>query len=763
MELSYKGRREDQRLTTGNGRYTADWNRPGQLHAVFLRSDRAHATITATDISAALASPGIVAILTSADMVAAGYTRGKAMVPYKGRGEPLLSPVSPALAHGRVRYVGEPVALIVAETAHQAQDAAELITVDYNQLEAVAEGRAALAPGAPQLHDNIPGNLCFDFDFGDPAAVEAAFAQAAHVVQLDMESPRVVGNPMEPKATLAAWDGDVLEMWSASQGMTSLRDALAGLTGLPPDKIRLYAQDVGGAFGIRGGAYPEHAALALAAKQVGRPVKWVASRSETFLSDYHGRAVQMTAQLALDAAGKFLAIRHDWVCDIGAHPSAAGPGTNTLNASLMAAGAYRIPAVYGRIRLAVTNTVPITAYRGAGRPDMAYAVERIVEEAARQSGIDRIALRRQNFIASSDFPYKIVTAPMPSAYDSADFAALLDKALDLADWTGFDARREETARRGKLRGIGCAVFIEPAGGVSPSDEAAITFEPDGTLLLHEVAISSGQGHETILPELAARALQIDPALITLRAGRADSPALKGGGAFGSRSMMSQGSVSVECAGVVIRKGLSLASETLEASEADITYTDGAYRIAGTDRSIELTALARLHPGALDSRAELPSPRAFPSGAHVAEVEVDPDTGMTELVRYTSIDDCGAVINRTMLEGQIWGGLLQGLGQVFGEICVYGEDGQMLSGSFMDYAMPHADLVHRVTIDLMLMPSPNNQLGVKGVGEAGTVGSLPTTMNAILDALNPAGVKRLDMPASAQRVWQALQGSALSPA
>ncbi len=763
MDFAYKGRREDQRLTTGDGRYTADWNRPGQLYAVFVRSDRAHASITGIEAGAALAAPGVLAVLTAPDMLQAGYTRGKAMVPYKGRGEPLLSPVSPALAHGRVRYVGEPVALVVAETAHQAQDAAELLAIDYEQLPAVADPHAALAPGAPQLHDSIPGNLCFDFDFGDQAAVEAAFARAAHVVRLDMESPRVVGNPMEPKAALASWDGDVLELWTASQGMTSLRDALAGLTGLPPAKIRLYAQDVGGAFGIRGGAYPEHAALALAAKRVGRPVKWVASRSETFLSDYHGRAVQMTAHLAMDADGTFLAIRHDWVCDIGAHPSAAGPGTNTLNASLMAAGAYRIPAVYGRTRLAVTNTVPITAYRGAGRPDMAYAVERVVDEAARQTGLDRLALRRRNFIPRGDFPYQIVTAPMPSAYDSADFTALLDKALDEADWAGFQARRAEAVGRGKLRGIGCAVFIEPAGGVSQTDEAAITFEPDGTLLLHEVAISSGQGHETVLPEITAQVLQIDPALITLRAGRADSPALKGGGAFGSRSMMAQGSVSAEVAGVVIRKGLSLASDALEAAEADITYADGAYRITGTDRIVGLVDLARQHPGALDSKAELPSPRAFPSGAHVAEVEVDPDTGMTELVRYVSIDDCGAVVNRTLLEGQIWGGLLQGLGQVFGEICLYDADGQMLSGSFMDYAMPHADLARRVTIDLMLIPSPSNQLGVKGVGEAGTVGSLPTTMNAILDALSPAGVAHLDMPASAQRVWQALQRGAAAPA
>ncbi len=754
----YTGRREDQRLLTGAGRYSADWDQPGLVHAVFLRSDRAHARITSLDTDAARAAPGVLAVLTGEDMASAGYTRGTAHVPYKGKGEAVRSPNSPALAQGRVRYVGEAVAIVVAETSHAAQDAAELIAIDYDPLPAVADGRAALEPGAPQLHDSIPGNLCFDFDYGDAVAANDAFATAPHIVKLAMESGRVVGNPMEPKAALANWDGDSLQLWSPSQGMTGMRDGLAAITGLPASQIRVHAQDVGGAFGIRGAAYPEYAALALAAKRVGRPVKWVASRSETFLSDYHGRAVWMSAELALDAEGKFLAIRHDWVCDIGAHPSNAGPSTNTLNASLMACGAYRIPAVYGRNRLAVTNTVPITAYRGAGRPDMAYMVERLVDEAAAQTGIDRIALRRKNLIPRDAFPYPIVTAPMPASYDSADFAALLDAALAEAKWDEFPARRAEAAARGKLRGIGCALFIEPAGGVAPSDEAAITYDPAQGFLLHEVAVASGQGHETVLPEIVGRALQIDPARITLRQGRQDGPALKGAGAFGSRSMMSQGSAGAAAAKKVLEKGLALASDALEAAEADITYADGQFRIAGTDRSIGLEDLARSNPGGLDSTVELPAPRAFPSGAHVAEIEVDPETGMTELARYVSIDDCGAVMNKTLLEGQIWGGLLQGLGQVFGELCVYGEDGQIVTGSFMDYPMPHADLVRRVTIETVLVPSPSNGLGVKGVGEAGTVGSLPTTMNAVMDALRSRGVAHMDMPVSAQRVWQALQGA-----
>jgi aerobic carbon-monoxide dehydrogenase large subunit len=755
MEPTYTGRREDRRLVTGAGMYAADWDRPHQLHAAFLRADRAHARIVSIDVTAAQAASGVRAILTGADMQSAGYSRGLPLMPL-GRGEALKAIAAPALALGCVRYVGEPVAIVVADSPHAAQDACELIRIDYASLPSVVGGPAALAHGAPLLHAEIPGNLCYETDYGDSVATHAAFAAARHVVRLEQVSGRVVGNPMEPQAAMAAWDGDILELWSPSQGMTSMRDSLAALVGLPPDRLRVHARDVGGAFGIRGGAYPEYAALALAARQIGRPVKWIASRSETFLSDYHARAVSMVAELALDADGRFLAIRHDWICDIGAYPSAAGPFTNTFNAALMATGAYRIPAVYGRTRLAVTNSVPITAYRGAGRPDMAYAVERLVDEAAAQTGIDRIALRRRNLIPRDRFPYAIATAPFPSAYDSADFDALLDVALAESKWDTFPARRAEAARRGRLRGIGCALFIEPAGGVAPSDDVALTFEPNGSILLHEVAIASGQGHETVLPEIVGRALGIDPLRITLLAGRHDGPAQNGAGAFGSRSMMSQGAGSAAAAAEVLRKGKELASETLEAAPADIRYAAGDFIVDGTDRRVGLAELARLHPGGLDTTVAYPAPKAFPSGAHVAEVEIDPETGTTEIVGYVSIDDCGVVLNQTLLAGQVLGGLVQGLGQVFGELCIYDQDGQIVTASFMDYTMPHADLLPQVTIKTVLVPSPTNTLGVKGVGEAGTVGSLPTAMNAVMDALRTQGVAHLDMPASAQRVWQALQ-------
>jgi carbon-monoxide dehydrogenase large subunit len=678
-------------------------------------------------------------------------------MPVKGRGgAPLISPKRPALALDRVRFVGEPVALVVADTLAQAQDAAELIQVDYEDLPVLATPEAATAPGAPLIHDDAPGNLCFDFEYGDEAATNAAFARAAHTVRLELRSDRVVGNPMEPKAALVAWRDGKLDVWTSTQGMIALRDSLAAQTGLDPAIIRIRAQDVGGGFGIRGPAYPEHAALVLAARQTGRPVKWVAPRSETFLSDYHGRGLIMTGELALDADGRFLALRHEWLCDQGAFPVATGPLINTINPASMCTLCYQVPAVYGRHRLALTNTVPITAYRGAGRPDMAYIVERLVDEAAHQLGRDRLELRRLNAIKPGAFPYKLPTGPTAATYDSGDYAALLDAAAQAADWAGFESRRAEAAAHGKLRGIGCALFVEPAGGVVPKDEVAISFGEDGNIILHNVTHSSGQGHETVFPEIVARVLGLQPGAITLIQGDPEGPALVGGGAFASRSMITHGAASDLAAREVLKKGLDLAADALEASPADIEYAQGEYRVAGTDRVVTLIELASRSQGALDTKTELPAARAFPSGAHVAEVEIDPETGVVALIRYTAVDDCGVVLNPTLLEGQIVGGMLQGIGQVLAEICVYDENGQMLTGSFMDYAMPHSDMLTAVEVLERPVRSPTNPLGVKGAGEAGTTGALPAGMNAVIDALAPKGIRHLDMPASAQRVWRALQ-------
>lgn len=663
-----------------------------------------------------------------------------------------------------MRFVGEPVALVVAETAHQAQDAAELIVIEDQDLAALPSPAAALAAGAVQIHRSVPGNLCFDYEYGDLAATDAAFESAAHVVALDLTSDRVVGNPMEPKSALASWDGEFLDLWTGTQGMTALRDSLVGLTGLAPERVRVRAHDVGGGFGIRGPAYPEHVALAFAARAVGRPVKWVASRSETFLSDYHGRGLEMHAELALDAKGGFLAIRHEWRADQGAYPVATGPLINTLNPAMMCTGCYRIPAVYGRHLLAITNTIPITAYRGAGRPDMAYVVERLVDEAAARLGFDRLDLRRRNAVPPEAFPYRLPTpGPMAAVYDSGSYVALIDRAVAVADWAGFAGRRAESEAAGRLRGIGLGLFVEPSGGVVPKDEIAITFggATADEITIHTVTHSSGQGHETVFPEIVARVLGIAADRVRLSAGDPEGPVLVGGGAFASRSMLSHGAASHLAAVAVIEKGRALAAEALEAAETDLEYAGGAYRIVGTDRALGFLDLVRAHPRGeahpLDTTTGLPSGRAYPSGAHVAEVEIDPATGLVELLNYVAVDDCGTVLNHTLLEGQILGGLMQGLGQVFGEQAQYDADGQFLTGSFMDYAMPRSDLVRRVHIESLVTPSPNNVLGVKGAGEAGTTGALPTAMNAIMDALRPVGVVGLDMPASAHRVWRALAG------
>ena len=755
---SFTGRREDRRLLTGAGRYTSDHDRPGQLHAVFVRSDRAHARIVSCDLEAARAALGVALVLTGEDTREAGFHRTPTLLPFPGRGgAPLIVPPRRALADDKVRYVGEPVLLVLADTVQHAMDAAELAVIDYDDLPVLAAAETALAPGAAEIHAEAPGNLCLDYEYGDESAVRAAFAHAAHVVTLDVTSDRVVGNPMEPKAALVEWDGDTVHLWAGNQGAAALRDSLAGLTGLAPDRIVVHADDVGGGFGIRGPAYAEHIAMVLAARQAGRPVKWVASRSETFLSDYHGRGLTMTGSLALDAEGRFLALRHEWVCDQGAYPVATGPLISTLNPSMMCTGCYRVPAVYGRHRLALTNTVPITAYRGAGRPDMAYIVERLVDAAARQTGLDRIELRRLNALPADAFPYTLpVGGPMAATYDSGDFRALLDAAVAKSDWAGFPARREEAARRGALRGIGCALFVEPAGGVVPKDEVAIIIDRDG-VEIHCATKSSGQGHETVFPEIVGRALGIAPELVTLRAGEPGGPKLLGGGAFASRSMLSQGAASQVAAGTVIRKGRALASDVLEAAEADIDYDGGIFRVSGTDLAIGLFELADRHPTALDTIEGLPASRAYPSGAHVVEVEIDRETGTVGLQNYVAVDDCGVVLNHTLMEGQILGGMFQGLGQVMGEICVYEADtGQILNGSFMDYVMPRAEMLPRFSLHESSVPSPNNPLGVKGVGEAGTTGSLASAMNAVLDAMAAVGVAQFDMPASPDRVWKAIQ-------
>jgi carbon-monoxide dehydrogenase large subunit len=752
----YKGRREDDRLLTGRGRFTADWNFPGQLYGHFLRSDRAHAEIVSLKKESALSMPGVKAILTGEDT--AEFKTPPPIVRYPGKGGAAIKvPHRDVIARKRVRYVGQEVALVVADSPAAAQDAAEAIEVEYRDLPAVVDARAALEPGAPQLHDDLPGNLSFDYVYGDEQATEAAFARAAHVTRLELDSTRVSGTPMEPKACVVVYDApsESYDIHTSTQGLALMLPDFSAITGVPGEKIRIHAHDVGGGFGVRSQAYPEYCALMLAARRVGRPVKWVGSRFETIVSDHHGRAAHLQGELALDAEGRFLGLRVRWVVNAGAYLSQPGPLINTLNPSTHAINVYRIPALYGRHLLAVTNTTSSTAYRGAGRPNVAYLVERLVDEAARELNMDRTEIRRINFIPREAFPYK---TPQGSTYDSGDPAGEFEEALEKADWAGFESRLKDSLSRGKLRGIGCAVFCEPSGaGALPKEEAMIRFGASGDASLYVMAGPSGQGHETVLPEIVADILGIEPESIVLKASDPKGPALAGAGTIGSRSMMAHGGALAATAKDVIRKATDFAARELEVAPGDLEFAAGKFRVKGTDVSIPFREVARRYGPELDARGGIPAPSSFPGGAHVAEVEIDRDTGEVELLRYVAVDDCGRILNHVLLDGQLHGGIVQGLGQVLAEHCIYDPaSGQLLTGSFMDYAMPRADIMKRVELHDHSVPSPGNPLGVKGAGEAGTTGALPAVANAVIDALRPLGINHLDFPFSPARVWRAMR-------
>jgi carbon-monoxide dehydrogenase large subunit len=758
----FKGRREDFRLVTGQGRYTADWNFPNEAYGQFLRSSHAHAEIAAVDISAAASSPGVVCILTGDDVVKAGFKSPPPISFFKGKdGTSLKNPHRHALAHQRVRFVGEPVALVVADTEAAAQDALEKIVIEYRELPVVVGAAAALEPGAPQLHDDVPGNLAIDYVLGDRAATDEAFAKAAHVVTLKLDAQRLSGVPMEPKSGTAVYDAktDSYDLYMPTQGMGDVRGGLAFVTGVAPEKIRVHALDVGGAFGVRNEVYPEFTALFLAAKVAGRPVKWVGSRTESMLSDHHGRGAQMSGALALDDKGTFTAIRAEWTVNCGAYASNAGPFINTAAAPTgMAAGTYRTPAISGTNLLAFTNTTPTTAYRGAGRPNVSYLIERLVDEAAVATGIDRIRLRRRNLIKKDSFPYK---TPTGSTYDSGDPAALLDIALKESDWANFERRRRDAKKRGKLRGIGCATFIEPSGGAG-QEEVAIRFDA-GSIDLFALCGPSGQGHETVFPDVVATVFGIPSDTIKLRYSDPEGPPLVGTGSYGSRSLLSHGSALRVGAQEVVRKGLELAAKELEVAASDIAFEDGQYRVTGTDMAIGFQEVVRKYASAgehpLNTTMKINTAPTWPGGAHVAEVEIDPATGVLEIVNYVGADDCGRVMNHTIVEGQLIGGIMQAIGQLKGEHNVYDPDsGQMLSATFMDYMMPRADDLPALALFDHSTPSPNNALGVKGAGEAGTTGCIPAVANAVIDALRPLGIRHLDTPFSPDRIWTAIESA-----
>ena len=766
-------RREDERLLTGNGRYTADWNLPRQLHGYFLRADRAHAKILGIDAQAARAHAGVRLVLTAADLDAAGFNSLPGGVAFDGvDGQKMKKPFWPALARSHVHYVGQPLALIVAESALLAQDAAETIGIDYADLPSAVGFDDATRAGAAQIHAEAPGNLAFTYESGDAAAVGAAFARAAHTSRMTMNSQRLVGSPIEPRAFIAQRDAasGVLTVYAPSQGINAMRTQLSQVTGLPPEKIRVVTRDVGGSFGVRGPAYAESIALVLAAQRLDQPVKWVATRSELFLSENHGRALSLTGELALDADGRFLAIRFDDRADLGAYATLFGALVGTRNLTITMGGVYRVPSLYARTRLAYSNATPVSSYRGAGRPDIACAIERLVDHAAAEHGFDPVELRRRNFVPPEAMPY---TTANGTTYDCGEFEAVLDKALALADWDGFPARREQSARAGRLRGIGMASFLESSGaGGAAKDEVFARFDAGGDLHLYAVSQSAGQGHETTFVNIVTEELGISGERVHFHESDPDLM-LVGNGTGGSRSLYGAGSAFKLLGPKIIETAAPLAAAALAADRgmpgtdtATTSYAAGVFHAAG--RSIGLFELARRlgAGGAQEPSKPVPHPMncaadclfgaTYPNGCHIAEVEIDGDTGAVELTAYTTVDDVGNAIDRASVEGQVQGGVMQGVGQVLGEQAIHDHDsGQLLTGSFMDYAMPRADWMRNMLCGQHPVPTRSNALGAKGVGESGTSGALPATMNAILCALRPAGVRELDMPATPYRVWRAL--------
>ena len=755
-DRKFTGRREDVRLVTGRGRYTADVNLDRQAAAYFLRSDRAHARIRGVDSAKARSAPGVIDIVTGADMAAAGWKGLPAMAFFKGVGGSSLNvPARYGLAHERVRFVGEPVAVIVAETEHQAQDAAELIEVNYEDLPVLVDAADASAAGTARIHDEVPNNLAFEYEYGNRDAADQAMAGAAQVVRVKVRAQRIAGSPMEPKSAIASYDAasDAFELAAPTQGISDIKNALAAITGLPTEKFRVRSADVGGGFGIRNEVYPEFLALLLAAKRSGRAVKWTGTRGETLSGDHHGRAADLSGELGLDKDGRFVALRVEWLVNLGAFCSNAGPLINTVAAPTSSAvSLYNVTAIHGRHRLVFTNTTPTTAYRGAGRPNVAYLWERLVEEAALATGINAIELRRRNVLRKTMFPMK---TPTNSNYDSADPARLIKTALEAADWKGFGKRLRESKRRGKLRGIGLALFLEPSGGMG-KEQVEIRIEAGGKLAMYSNAGPSGQGHETVFPAIVAGVLGIPAERIELRYNDAAAPKMLGTGSFGSRSLISHGAALQTAAKEIVEKGKKLAASELEVAPADVVFAAGTYQVAGTDLSVELQTLLERKGGELDTNTTIDLASAFPSGAHIAEVEIDPDTGELAVVNYTAADDCGTIYNHTLVEGQLHGGLMQGLGQAIGEHIAYDHDtGQLLSGSFMDYFIPRADNLPPITLIDCGVPSPANVLGAKGAGEAGATGSVPALANAVMDALKAAGVRQLEMPYSPDRIWGAI--------
>ena len=758
-------RSEDPVLLRGEGHYSDDFNLPGQAYAVIVRSPMAHGLIHKIETSVARAMPGVLAVHTAADLEKGGIGPLPARQVMNNRdGTPMLQPVRHALATDKVRYVGEAVAAVIAETVAQAKDAAEAAEVDIEALPAVTEPSAATAPGGPRLYDDVPENVGLDFHFGDSAAVAEAFARAAHVTRLELRSNRIVVNPIEPRAALAEYDPARrhFTLHVGCQGVFGFRNYIAGVLGVGRDEVRIMTDRVGGSFGMKQPNMSEYFCLLHAARELRRPVKWTDERSGSFVSDTHGREAQMTAELALDKQGNFLAVRLTGYGNVGATYGAPGPSTR--NAVRNTLGVYKTPLIEVTTKCVFTNTTPVGAYRGAGRPEANYYMERLVDTAAREMGIDQVELRRRNHIPAEAMPYK---APNGTTYDSGEFTNLLNKAVALADWDGFAERKEESRARGKLRGRGISDYLELTG--PPGREmGGIRFEPNGAVTIITGTLDYGQGHWSPFAQVLATRLGIPFQRIRLIQGDSDE-LIAGGGTGGSKSMIVSGNAIVGAADKVVEAGRQIAAHVLEAAVADIEFRAGRFVIAGTDRSVGLMELAaRIHaglelppglPGSLDVADIYDGPpSAFPNGCHIAEIEVDPETGIVDVVKYTFVNDFGVVINPLLVDGQAHGGIVQGIGQALRECTVYDEQGQLLTGSYMDYAMPRAEDAPLFMHDFHCVPATTNPLGAKGCGEAGCAGALPSVMNALVDALAVLGIRHVDMPATPERVWRAIRSS-----
>ena len=771
-------RKEDARFLTGRGRYTDDIDRPGQVYAHILRSQEAHARIGGVDTSGAEAAPGVVAVFTGADMAAdeVGSLPCGWQIHSKD-GSPMAEPPHPPLATGKVRHVGDPVAVVIADTRARAREAAGRIEVDYEPLDAVASVEQALEEGAPLVHDDVPGNLCYDWELGDAEATDRAFEGAAHVVELDLVNNRMVPNAIEPRSYIGEYDptSDRYTLYTSSQNPHVIRLLMgAFVLGIPEHKLRVVAPDVGGGFGSKIFNYAEEVIVTWASKKIGgRPIKWTAERSESFMSDAHGRDHVSHAELALDEEGTFLGLRVRTKANLGAYLSTFAPSVPTWLYGTLMAGPYTTPAIHVNVKAAFTHTVPVDALRGAGRPEATYLLERLVDRAARELDMDRLEIRRKNFIR--EFPYQ---TPVALEYDTGDYDATLDLALEMADWEGFEARRAEARERGKLRGIGVSTFLE-ACGIAPSavvgqlgaraglyEAGTVRVHPTGSVTVYTGSHSHGQGHETTFAQVVADRLGLDYEQVEIVHGDTQEVPF-GMGTYGSRSIAVGGSAISNALDRIVEKGKKIAAHLMEASEGDVEFADGQFRVAGTDEALGLgdVSLAAyvphdypedLEPGLEETAFYDPKNFTFPAGCHIAEVEVDPETGGVEVVAICCADDVGTIINPMIVDGQMHGGLAHGIGQALLEEAKYDESGQLLTGSYMNYTMPRAADLPSFKTGHNTTECTHNPLGVKGVGEVGSIGVPPAVINAVLDALAPEGVTDIRMPATPERVWRALR-------